>query len=91
MTSKYETLETLKGATTINVRDYLETREEELMDIKRKWGKGQTATDEKFFSAKDQELKQFKTQLETMIIQMGIADPYPLGNMNVTLIVSEKK
>jgi len=73
------------------VRDYLETREEELHDLKRKWGKGQTATDEKFFKEKDQELRQFRSQLETMILQMGISDPNPFLNLDITLIISEKK
>jgi hypothetical protein len=91
MATKYETLESLKGATTIDVFDYLDTRHEELRKIKSSWGKTQTATDEKFFKEKELELRQFKTQLETMILQMGITEPYPIGNCDIKLIVSKKK
>ena len=91
MANKYETLEQLKGATTIDVSDYLDTREEELRKIQRSWGKSQTATDEKFFKEKESELRQFRNQLETMILQMGITEPYPFGNCEIKLMISKRK
>ena len=88
MATKYETLEVLKGAVRINIKDYLVQREKSLADVKVSWGNNQTATDEKFFKEKKADLDSFKNQLETLLIEMNIAGgDYYIRNGKVTLLV----
>ena len=88
MSSKYETLEVLKGAKAVNIWEVLESRQKELSDFKLKFGQEQTAADEKFFNEKQERINQQKQMIEDLISDLGYRDRPK--NYKVTILVAER-
>ena len=89
MTSKYETLEVLKGARRIKIVEVLQEKETSLKEFKAKFGKDQTAADEKFFKEKQELIRQRYDMIQELLEEMGFEESY--RKYDVTLLVSEKQ
>ena len=88
MTSKYETLEVLKGARRIKVVEVLQEKEKSLKEFKAKFGKEQTAADEKFFREKQDLIRQHFDMIQDLLEEMGFEESYK--KYDITILVSEK-
>jgi len=75
----------LKGVATLDVNEYLDQQYKELQTFKEQFN-DQTATDEKFFRAKEEDVRQQHKVIMTMVEKMNI----DFKNYNILLTVEDK-
>ena len=86
MANQYTTLKNLEGYKTLDLKQHLLDQENTLYKFQQQFN-DQTATDEKFFKAKEEHIRQQRDMIESWIKLLTKGN---FHNMDVHLMVSEK-
>ena len=85
MANKYTTLKNLEGYTTLDLNKHILDQQNKLFEFQQQFN-GQTSTDEKFFKAKEDDIRQQEDMINSWIKVLGVKHSYKL---DVHLMVSE--
>ena len=89
MANKYTTLKNLEGYKTLDLNEHITIQQNKLSEFKQQFN-GQTSTDEKFFKAKEDYIKQQQDMIDSWIKLLGVEHNYKT-TLDVHLMVSESE
>ena len=89
MANKYTTLKNLEGYKTLDLTKHILDQQNKLFEFQQQFD-SKTGTDEKFFKAKEDYIKQQKDMIDSWIKLLGVKDNYKT-TLDVHLMVSEKE